>query len=154
VSISSRGRLRIAASVLAAVAAIGGILLLIYTPHTSAQQSEKCRTAHDLMDYTRAQVSSLNDWLTSGSSRPRVEAYQRWADRVQQYATQLEGPYRSWAYLLERGSREIVYLSEYVQSDPAPFSDKNPPPLWMKRYNDIREQFELAFAVFESDCPA
>jgi hypothetical protein len=156
---SSRRMLRTAASAIAALDLIAGIVLFIHIPERSHHRSDsQCEIADEMMNYTNTNIKALNGQFDSNQF-PRLDAYQQWADRMQRYAAQLgqsDGA-QGWASVMKRlayGSREIVFLFQYAQSDQASVSDAGPPPLWIKRYNDIREEFELEFAVLKNMCPA
>ena len=190
----ARRRLWAIASVITVVAVI---LLVVYVRAPSAQQADpnagvqiaadrlraqKCQTLHNLMTYSQSKTKSLDDAFEDNPAAG-IDAYQAWADKMQQYATELERLYwqhsdmarglrpdsdiakqildliaslqnnSEMATDLAQGSQEIVYLVDYARGDQSPISDENPPPLWIKRYNDIRQEFRIAFIGFENDCP-
>lgn len=188
-STSLRRILQTAASAIVVLDLVAAMLLFIHIPGRSAlsflihipknsalalpaqwearrsQQklSPQCETLKEMIDYTNKNTNALDAGFES-QQPPRLAAYQRWSDGMQQYTTHLGQLYaaqgsgagmQSVMDSLAHGSREIVLLFQYASlSDTAPVSDKNPPPLWIKRYNDVSEQFEQAFAVLNNGCPA
>jgi PknH-like extracellular domain len=151
--------------VTAVLAVIAGITLFIYIPDRSAHRSPDrsahrsdptCETIRELIKYTRGQTKDLNDRFKHPSSNPppSTDDLQGWANGMRQYAEQLTkvDPQKEiYPGILTYNSQEIVYLFQYAES--ATFSGENPPPLWMKRYNDVAAELELEIHVLESDCP-
>jgi PknH-like extracellular domain len=160
---SSRRRLWIAAPAIAVLAVIAGITLFIYIPDRSAHRSDPtCETVREMIRYTRDLTKHLNEIPISNpfpspdDLRGWANGIQDWADHMRQYAEQLKkvDPQKELsASILTDNSREIVYLFQYAESHPAPFSGENPPPLWMKRYNDVAADLEMAIHLLAGDCP-
>ena len=111
-----------------------------------------------MISYTHDQTTDFNQRLMypSDDKRPPSEKdLQSWATGMAQYAqklTKVDPTRESIATTLLYDSQEIVYLFDYAAGHEA-WHGENPPPLWMKRYNDVAAGLELWIHALDSDCP-
>ena len=141
------------------LAVIAGIWLLFpdrFFPDRSNHRPDRtCETVRGMIDYTRRQTRDLYERVADLSVPPNPDDFQGWADDLRYYAEQLmmnANPARKldmWALIHD--SQEIVYLFRFAQEHFAPFSDENPPPLWLKRYNDVAAHLQWEFHNLETE---
>ena len=139
---------------------LAGTWLLSYAPADPPPQL--CDTLSDMVSATEQQSAVLSSALvypSTGNPSPTDQDIQDWANGLRQDIDQLtkldsSGQFNH-AYLndLADDSQEIVYLYQYAEAAP-PFTGKDPPPLWITRYNEVAYETEMIIHIFESTCPA
>jgi hypothetical protein len=110
-----------------------------------------------MIDYTQRQTQDLNRPFLYPSKPPSPDDFQGWADGIRYYAEQLMKANPAWKSMtrtLIHDSQEIVYLFRFAQEHLAPFSDENPPLLWLKRYNDVAANLQMEFHTLDTEALA
>jgi PknH-like extracellular domain len=140
---------------------IAGIWLVAHSP---AHQAQTCDAFSEMIRYTERQTWVLNDELVySKKDPPPIDKdLPDWANGMRQYAellkesnkygpsTGLDPGLLTW---LANDAQEIVYLFQYAENAAPPFTGKNPPPLWMTRYNEVAYEMEMIIQILESNSP-
>jgi PknH-like extracellular domain len=132
---------------------IAGTWLLTYTP--AHRLNPTCETIGEIISYTHKQTDDLNnrfEYPTEGKPQPTEKDLQGWSNGMRHYAeqlkqlTKLDPPDKqldpTMLTSLIDDSQEVVYLFDYP-GDGVPFTGNTPPPLWMKRYNDVADDLEM-----------
>jgi hypothetical protein len=154
----------IGALAMAALLAVSGWLwfsLFYQAPHRLAEQpAAECQKFKDMMDHSTNSATSIFNRLYEvipgydENNVPNGGDYNAWASTMQLDAAQItgQGDLAQLARLLAHDSQEVAGLFLKAGMDPSPDVEETHQD-WVKRYNEISADFNIARAVFSAHCP-